>query len=363
MNNRRKAIQDLVHQFCPKEPTLITETSTLPLAVPSFGQAEIEEALDTLLSGWLTMGERVFEFERRWAKYIGVSESIAVNSGSSALLVMLSAMVECGYLHRGQEVIVPAVGWSTSLFSVAQAGLNPVVVDVDADGEAEIVCSCIDREVGENNSVNPRHTVVFESDTTPWVSTRTVWNSSHYTPTFVNEDLTIPTIRQDKAAVKGLDLWGAQTPLLNTIGEPVLRGLQDYNVQIDSVSKSCDLETTTAHVKICKEVDNALVFDFDVSFYQGDPKNNGTLIGTERIDHSASLLATTECMTIDYTIPWGEYELHVFVNDRGINPGEAPVLLMPECDITNNQASKGLSKCTQEVDPSPCFIMMTDFED
>ena len=69
------------------------------------------------------MGNRVFEFERRWAEYIGTKEAIAVNSGSSALLVMLSAMIECGYLKRGQEVIVPAVGWSTSLFSVAQAGL------------------------------------------------------------------------------------------------------------------------------------------------------------------------------------------------------------------------------------------------
>jgi len=236
----------------------------------------------------------------------------------------------------------------------------PVVVDVDADGEAEIVCSCIS---GTDVFNDTRHTVVFESDTTPWVSTRTVWNSSHYTPTFVSEDLTIPTIRQDKAGVKGLDLWCAQTPLLNTIGEPVLRGLQDYTIQIDSVSKSCDSETATAHVKICKEVDNALVFDFDVSFYQGDPKNDGSLIGTRQVDYSTSLLATTGCMTIDYAIPWGEYELYVFVNDRGINPGEAPVLLMPECDITNNEASTALSACTQEEDPAPCFIMMTDFED
>ncbi len=130
---REQAIWDIIQQYGPTDPTLLESAQTLPLALPSFGQAEVAEAMDALLSGWLTMGQRVFEFEKRWAQYIGVKESIAVNSGSSALLVMLSAMIECGYLKRGQEVIVPAVGWSTSLFSVAQAGLTPVLVDVDPD--------------------------------------------------------------------------------------------------------------------------------------------------------------------------------------------------------------------------------------
>ena len=48
------------------------------MALPSFGQAEVIEAMDALLSGWLTMGNRVFEFERRWAEYIGTTEAIAV---------------------------------------------------------------------------------------------------------------------------------------------------------------------------------------------------------------------------------------------------------------------------------------------
>ena len=130
---RQQAIQDIVAAYGPPEPSLITQADRLPLALPSFGAAEIEEALDALLSGWLTMGQRVFEFERKWADYIGTSDAIAVNSGSSALLVMLSAMIECGHLRRGQEVIVPAVGWSTSLFSVAQAGLHPVLMDVNPD--------------------------------------------------------------------------------------------------------------------------------------------------------------------------------------------------------------------------------------
>ena len=45
---------------------------------------------------------------------------------------MFSAMIECGYLKRGQEIVLPAIGWSTSLFSVVQAGLVPVLVDVSS---------------------------------------------------------------------------------------------------------------------------------------------------------------------------------------------------------------------------------------
>lgn len=129
--NRKQAIQDIVAKFGPKEPSIQENPESLPLALPSFGKPEVEEALDALLSGWITMGERVFQFERDWAAYIGTKHAIAVNSGSSALLVMLSALVECGDLKRGDQVIVPAVGWSTSLFAIAQAGLIPVLTDVD----------------------------------------------------------------------------------------------------------------------------------------------------------------------------------------------------------------------------------------
>ena len=75
------------------------------------------------MSGWIN-GKKVVAFEEAWADYIGVSHSIAVILGFSALLVMASAMVSCGYLQRGQEVLVPALGWSTSFFSLVQAGLT-----------------------------------------------------------------------------------------------------------------------------------------------------------------------------------------------------------------------------------------------
>jgi CDP-6-deoxy-D-xylo-4-hexulose-3-dehydrase len=105
----------------------------LPLAVSPIGPDEIAAGINTLLSGWLTMGRQVQEFEAAWAAEVGTKHAVCVNSGSSALLVMLSALVETGLLKRGDEVVVPAVGWSTSLFTVAQAGLIPVIVDVAED--------------------------------------------------------------------------------------------------------------------------------------------------------------------------------------------------------------------------------------
>ncbi|MBM76006.1 MAG: DegT/DnrJ/EryC1/StrS aminotransferase [Proteobacteria bacterium] len=132
MNEREKAIHNLVQKYAQRDP-LKQDIKGLPLAAISFGCEEIEEAIESLISGWITMGKKVRLFEDAWAEYIGVKEAIAVNSGSSALLVMLTAMVECGYLSPEQEVILPAVGWSTSLFSVVQAGLTPVLVDVDLD--------------------------------------------------------------------------------------------------------------------------------------------------------------------------------------------------------------------------------------
>ena len=105
----------------------------LPLATHSFGHAEVAEAIEALLSGWITMGERVARFEQLWAAQTGTQHGVAVNSGSSALLVMLAALIEAGHLRRGQEVLVPAVAWSTSLFAVAHAGLTPVVVDIDPE--------------------------------------------------------------------------------------------------------------------------------------------------------------------------------------------------------------------------------------
>ena len=103
----------------------------LPLQVVSFGAAEVNAAMECLVTTWVTMGKRVQTFEEEWADYCGATHGVMCNSGSSANLLMLAGLVETGRLQPGDEVLVPAVGWSTSLFPIAQVGLVPVLVDVD----------------------------------------------------------------------------------------------------------------------------------------------------------------------------------------------------------------------------------------
>jgi CDP-4-dehydro-6-deoxyglucose reductase, E1 len=113
-----------------------TDGPRLPLHVPSYGADEVNEALESLLSTRVTMGEKVRRFEALWAEYLGVSDAVMVNSGSSANLVAAAALVNPRFprpLVPGDEVIVPAVAWSTTYYPLVNVGLVPVLVDVDLD--------------------------------------------------------------------------------------------------------------------------------------------------------------------------------------------------------------------------------------
>lgn len=105
-----------------------------PLVDSSYDDQEIIRCIETLLSGKLTMGVRVREFEQAFAAKIGAPFAVMVNSGSSANLLAVSALVNPARKRRlapGDRVAVPAVCWSTSLWPLVQLGLCPVLIDVD----------------------------------------------------------------------------------------------------------------------------------------------------------------------------------------------------------------------------------------
>jgi len=110
------------------------ERIEFPLVDSSYDNTEILSCISTLLSGSLTMGAKVREFESAFASYIGAPHAVMVNSGSSANLLAFAALTNPARSRRlapGDHVAVPAVCWSTSLWPVIQSNLKPVLVDVD----------------------------------------------------------------------------------------------------------------------------------------------------------------------------------------------------------------------------------------
>ena len=101
--------------------------SFLPYALPSIGQEEIDEVVDSLRSGWITTGPKVKLFEERFAAYCGAQHAIAVNSCTAALHIALTAM----NIGPGDEVIVPTLTFCSTANVIAHLGARPVVVDID----------------------------------------------------------------------------------------------------------------------------------------------------------------------------------------------------------------------------------------
>jgi len=101
----------------------------LPFNQPDIGQAEIDEVVDTLRSGWITTGPKTKEFERRFAEYIGVRHAIAVNSCTGGLHIALAA----AGVGPGDEVIVPTMTFCATANVVVHLGATPIVVDVEPD--------------------------------------------------------------------------------------------------------------------------------------------------------------------------------------------------------------------------------------
>jgi CDP-6-deoxy-D-xylo-4-hexulose-3-dehydrase len=100
----------------------------------AFSKKDLAEGVKVILSKKITMSKITSQFEKEFAKSIGSKFAVMVNSGSSANL--LAVFAACNLLRKnrfipGDEAIIPAVLWSTSLWPLVQAGLKPVFVDID----------------------------------------------------------------------------------------------------------------------------------------------------------------------------------------------------------------------------------------
>ena len=113
----------------------MTSNTVYPLATSSWGTEEIDAINDVVASGRFTMGEKVANFENEFAEYFGSKHAVMVNSGSTANLLMVALLKWRHNLTRyeGANIIVPAVGWSTTYFPLTQNGFRVNFVDVDPE--------------------------------------------------------------------------------------------------------------------------------------------------------------------------------------------------------------------------------------
>ena len=94
---------------------------------PFISEEEIDEMVDTLRSGWLSMGPKTIKFEEEFNKYIGSKKSVAVSSWTAAGHLSLEAFG----IEKGDEVIVPTMTFPATAEIVCYFGAKPVIVDVD----------------------------------------------------------------------------------------------------------------------------------------------------------------------------------------------------------------------------------------
>ena len=129
----KKNLENLINKYLKVK---VSKNIKYPLTDNSLLTVDILRGVEVLLSRQLTMSKITEQFEYEFAKYIGAKYALMVNSGSSANLIAAFALAnprKNNFLKHGDEFLIPALCWSTSLWPLVQAGLKPRFVDVNVN--------------------------------------------------------------------------------------------------------------------------------------------------------------------------------------------------------------------------------------
>lgn len=133
----REEIREKISQYLQeekKERKFTAGKSKVQYAGIVYDETEVCAMVDAILDGWFGVGRNARSFEVELSDYLGAAEAVLANSGSSANLLAMAALMSRempGHLNPGDEVITPATTFPTTINPVFQNGLKPVVVDVD----------------------------------------------------------------------------------------------------------------------------------------------------------------------------------------------------------------------------------------
>ncbi len=130
IKSERKFLERLINKYSKNN----SKIENYSLTNFPFEKNDIINGAETLIKGKVTMSEVTLRFEKEFAKFLGSKYALMVNSGSSANLLALFALINPKNKNKikyGDECILPAICWSTSLWPIIQSGLKPRFVDVD----------------------------------------------------------------------------------------------------------------------------------------------------------------------------------------------------------------------------------------
>lgn len=120
----------------------------IPFSPPDITQAEINEVIDTLKSGWITTGPKTKELERRLSSYTSTNRTVCLNSATAGLELVLRVIG----IGSGDEVIVPAMTYTASCSVITHVGATPVMVDIQ-ENSFEMDYDALENAITEKTKV------------------------------------------------------------------------------------------------------------------------------------------------------------------------------------------------------------------
>jgi perosamine synthetase len=129
------------------------EKRNIPIGLPNMGIEEWEATKESIMSGWITQGPKVREFERIFAERHQVKHAFAVSNCTTALHL---ALVACG-VGVGDEVIVPAFTWVSTANAVKYCGATPIFIDIDINTFNIDVTQIKDKITAKTKAIIPVH--------------------------------------------------------------------------------------------------------------------------------------------------------------------------------------------------------------
>jgi hypothetical protein len=241
-------------------------------------------------------------------------------------------------VYRGQthlQILEGANGtvkWQDNCLSATHIE-NPLILDVDNDGQTEVVISC-----GTDGTPDKGTIFAYEAIGSPGISSRKVWNQHGYFNVNINDDLSVPTHQQNHHKVgNGLQL----NTFMNQYFNPTFPS-PDAGLTLEGVV--CNMDSLEVQVKICNTGDNKMPANTPISIYKKNPEKAGatwikavTLGADLAIDSCRNLVIKMARIAND--------SVFFVLNDDHSKPtpyslaNDFPVTTIGECHFENNIAS------------------------